>query len=197
MEFHLDPVKPKADSVWDDHAPIVQQGNLYKVYLTENIDLPGTYNQLLHMLENVADYHEVHFYLNNGGGAVDSAFMIIDAMDKCKAPITGFISGTVASATTIIALACNDLVVAPYTSFMAHNYFHGVQGTGNQVKDYVDFTDRELKRAFGLLYNNFLTAEEIHDITKRDREVWLNDIEVRTRWAEYKAARDGLQHDSI
>lgn len=192
MEFHLEPVKPKADSVWEDYTPIVQQGNLYKVFLTDNIDIPSAYNQLIYLLANLQPYNEVGLYMNNGGGSVDSAFMIIDAMDKCEAQITGYISGTVASATTIIALACDDLVVAPYTSFMAHNYFHGVQGTGNQVKDYVDFTDRELKRAFKLLYNNFLTEEEIHDITKRDREVWLNDIEVRTRWTAYKEARDGI-----
>jgi ATP-dependent protease ClpP protease subunit len=192
MEFTLEPVMPDTPSVWQDHAPIVQQGNLYKVFLTENIDNPGTYNQLLHLLDNVAPYNEVHFYLNNGGGAVDSAFMIIDAMDKCKAPITGFISGTVASATTIIALACNDLVVAPYTSFMAHNYSHSTgHDSGNKIKAYVDFTDKELKRAFTALYKNFLTEEEIQDITHRDREVWLNDIEVRTRWAAYKTAQDG------
>ena len=191
MEFILEPVKPKADSVWDDYTPIVQQGNLYKVFLTDNIDAPATYNKLIHLFANLQSYNEVSLHMNNGGGSVDSAFMIIDAMDRCEAQITGYISGTVASATTIIALACDDLVVAPYTSFMAHNYFHGIQGTGNKVKDYVDFTDKELKRAFKLLYNNFLTEEEISDITKRDREVWLNDVDVRTRWAEYKVKRDG------
>jgi ATP-dependent protease ClpP protease subunit len=114
--------------------------------------------------------------------------MIREAILKSKACTIAHLSGTVASAATVIGLSCDDLLVSPFLSFMAHNYFHGVQGTGNQVKDYVDFTDRELKRAFRLIYTNFLTEEEIQLVTERDKEVWLNEVEVAERWVSYRTA---------
>lgn len=186
MEFTLEQHKPESDSVWDNYVPIIQQGNVYNVYLTDNIEAPTEYNQLIHLLSNLDHYHKVNLYLNNGGGHVDSGFMIREALLQCKAVTVAHLSGTVASATTIIALACDKIVTTPFLSFMAHNYFHGVQGTGNQVKDYVDFTDRELKRAFRLIYTNFLTEEEIQLVTERDKEIWLNEIEVQERWTNYK-----------
>jgi ATP-dependent protease ClpP protease subunit len=112
--------------------------------------------------------------------------MLRDALLNCKAHTIAHLSGTVASAATIIALACKDLTTSPFLSFMSHNYFHGTQGTGNQVKDYVDFTDRELKRAFRTIYTNFLTEEEISLVTERDKEIWLNDVEVQERWKNFK-----------
>ena len=187
MEFVLEPQKLKSDSIWDNYVPIVQQGNTYNVYLTDTIEVPSEYNQLMHLLSNLDEYHKVYLYLNNGGGHVNSGFMIREALLECKAHTVAHLSGTVASATTIIALACDELITTPFLSFMAHNYFHGVQGTGNQVKDYVDFTDRELKRAFRLIYTDFLTEEEIKLVTERDKEIWLNEIEVQERWANYKS----------
>jgi|694.fasta_scaffold01931_12 ATP-dependent protease ClpP protease subunit len=192
MELILEPVKPKSDSIWEDYTPIIHKGNTYDVYLTDNIASPAEYNQLVHLLNSLESYHQVNMFINNGGGAVDSAFMIRECMLRCPATINAHLSGTVASAATIIALASDNLYTSPFLSFMAHNYYHGVQGTGNQVKDYVDFTDRELKRAFKSIYNHFLTPEEIQLVTERDKEVWLNDLEVMERWENYKAK--SLEH---
>lgn len=195
MEIKLEQQKSKSDSIWEDYVPIVQQGNSYHVYLTDIIESPSEYNQFIYLLDNLEHYHTVHIHINNGGGVIDSGFMIRDAVLKCKATTVAHLSGTVASAATVITLACDKLVTSPFLSFMAHNYFHGVQGTGNQVKDYVDFTDRELKRAFKLIYNNFLTEEEIQLVTERDKEVWLNELEVEERWENYKSSRQVAKGD--
>ena len=185
MEFILEPTTQQSDRVWDNYVPIIQRGNVYDVYLTDHIEAPSEYNQLIHLLNSLESYQDVNIYINNGGGQVDSGFMISDALTRCKATSVCHLSGTVASAATIIALACDKLVASPFLSFMVHNYFHNVSGTGNQVKDYVDFTDRELKRAFNKIYTNFLTEKEIVAVTKRDREIWLNEVEVMERFGYY------------
>lgn len=197
MQFSLEQPKPKSDSIWDNYVPIIQQGNTYEVYLTDIIEGPAEYNQFVHLLRYLEHYHTVKIFINNGGGSVDSAFMIRDALLKCQAHTIAYVSGTVASAATVIALSCKELIVSPFLSFMSHNYFHGVQGTGNQVKDYVDFTDRELKRAFRLIYANFLTEEEIQLVTERDKEIWLNELEVAERWKNYTAHLPGVSNENI
>jgi ATP-dependent protease ClpP protease subunit len=121
MEFILEPTTQKSDRVWDNYVPIIQRGNVYDVYLTDHIEAPSEYNQLIHLLNSLESYHDVNIYINNGGGQVDSGFMISDALTRCKATTTCHLSGTVASAATVIALACDKLIVAPFLSFMAHN----------------------------------------------------------------------------
>lgn len=187
MEFILEPETQKSDSIWDNYVPIVRLGNSYTVYLTDSIQIPCEYNQLIHLLDSLESYHKVNFVINNDGGAVDSAFMIRDAMLRCPAEITSHLSGTVASAATIIALASDELKVSPFLAFMAHNYSHSSgHDSGNKVRNYVNFTDRELKRAFRDIYANFLTESEIADVTMRDKEIWLNEVDVMQRWDYFK-----------
>lgn len=188
MNISLEPAKTH-HSVWDDYVPIVEQGHTYQIFLQDYIEGPQEYNQLLYVLSGLESYHKVFFHINNGGGNSHTAFMLRHAILECKAETTAILSGLVASAATIITLACDKIICRPFLSFMAHNYFHGVEGTGNQVKDYVDFTDRELGRAFNEIYTNFLTPEEIALVTKRDQEIWLNEIEVMERWDTYKNAK--------
>ena len=189
MQFIIDPKKPKSDSIWDNYVPIIQQGNTYEVYLTDAIEAPAEYNQLIYLLKNLEHYHTVNIFINNGGGSVDSAFMIRDAILNCQATTIAHLSGTVASAATVIGLSCDDLKVTPFLSFMVHNYSHGTgNDSGNRIKNYVDFTDRELKRAFRSIYKGFLTEEEMMDVTERDKEIWLNELETTDRWIHYKSS---------
>lgn len=177
--------KPKC-SVWDDFVPIIQDGLTYTVFITDQIDFPAQYDKLMYTLNSLQSYHTVIFNINSPGGNSDSGFMIRQGILNCKAKTIARLSGTVASAATFLALACDELFCDPFTSFMAHNYYHGTEGGGSQVKNYVDFTDRELKRAFRVVYTNFLTEEEIVSVTEDDKEIWLNEIETMERWKNYK-----------
>jgi len=186
MQFLIqEQAKPKC-SVWDDFIPIIQDGLKYTVFLTDRIDYPAQYDKLIHTLNSLESYHTVIFNINSPGGNADSGLMLRQAILDCKAKSIANLSGTVASAATFIALACDELYCVPFTSFMVHNYYHGTEGNGNQVKNYVDFTDRELKRAFKVMYTNFLTEEEMFDVTERDKEIWLNELDVMERWKNYR-----------
>ena len=184
MEFKIDIPKDKS-SVWDDYVPIIRSSdNRHTVmYLTDIIEAPCNYNEACFLLDNAKDGDVVTLILNNGGGIVDSAFMLGHSMKNSKATIHGKLSGTVASATTIITMYCDTIEVADYTSFMVHNYSHGAHGSGAQVKGYVDFTDKEFTAAAAEIYKDFLTPAELKSISTQDKEIWLNKDEVLKRWA--------------
>ena len=95
-------------------------------------------------------------------------------------------TGSVASAGTIITMECDTIEVAPYAEFMIHNYSHSTSGSGAQVKEYVTFTDNEFKKAVADIYSGFLTEEEMYDISERDKEIWLNQKQVLERWTTKK-----------
>jgi len=187
MEITLPGMEPQKHSVWDNYVPIITTGRHTDVYLTDQIAVPSEYNQLCHALDNAYKEDTFTFYINNGGGVVDAAFMITDSMYKSKATIHGKLSGTVASASTVITMACDTIEVAPHTQFMIHNYFHGTQGTGNQVKEYVNFTDDEFVKTTKTVYAGFITPTEMAQVSGDDKELWMGTEETLARWKAMKS----------
>ena len=168
---------------WDEYVPIIRKERAIDVYLTDAIEVPSMYNELLAILNDAYPGDTINLYINNGGGSIDSAFMLADAMTNCEAHIIGHLSGTVASAATMLTMYCDEIVVTPFIQFMVHNYSHGTSGTGSQVKEYVNFADRELVSAIKIIYAGFLTEDEMKSISEDDKEIWLNTQEVQDRWA--------------
>lgn len=171
--------------IWDNTVPIIAQKHSIHVYITDEVMEPSEYNELCFLLRNASPAEVFTIHLNTPGGHIDSAMMIIDAINNSPAEIRAYLSGTVASAGTIIALACDSMYVAPYTAFMCHNYSHGAQGSGARVKSYVDFIDKEFSQIAKDLYTGFLTDKEIDSISTNDKEIWLNTAEVQRRLTTY------------
>lgn len=168
-------------SAWDSSVPVVSDGNIHHAYLTNGIEEPNCYNHLCHMLYNAAEYDEFILNINSPGGIIDSAFMIIDAIKSSKAKTTARLSGTVASAATIIALVCDDVITSEGLSFMIHNYSSGMQGKGHEMKARQQFIDRQLNRAFRDYYLGFLNQDEIEDVIE-GKDIWFDNEEVDERW---------------
>jgi len=107
-----DLLKPKSGDVWDKYVPIITSKNHTEVFLTDQIDDPSEYNELCFRLKTASPAEVFTLYINTPGGIIDSAVMIIDAIKTSKAKVIAEISGTVASAGTIITLACDEVIVA-------------------------------------------------------------------------------------
>jgi len=182
MEFQIELPKDKVN-VFDDYVPIVRSkdGRVAHVYLTNGIDVPENYNELCFILSQAQKGDVFHIHINNPGGYISSANMLYYAMLKSKATIIGHLSGDVASAATVLTMACDDIVVTPYTQFMIHNYSGGVQGKGKEAKDQMDFVNNEINESFRDYYAGFLTEEEIADVIE-DHDIWLNSSQVLERW---------------
>ncbi len=180
FEIDLNGSAPKT-SVWDDYVPIIKSGQHTDVFLTAAIEAPEEYNKLCYILEHAYESDTITLHINNGGGYIDSGFMIIDAIESTKAKVTARLSGTVASAATIIALACTKLEVTKHVSFMIHNYSGGAQGKGHEMKAQMDFTDAELNEAFADIYGGFLTPNEM-ELVIAGKDYWMGKKEVETRW---------------
>lgn len=174
--------KGNSSNVWDECIPIISESNCHTVYLTGNIEEPYDYSKLCHMLYTANEYDEFRIVINSLGGVLDSAFMIVDAIKNTKAKTTCRLTGTVASAATIVALSCDELETSSNLSFMIHNYSaSGVHGKGHEMKARQNFVDRELNRSFQEFYSGFLSVDEIEDVIE-GKDIWLNNEEVEKRW---------------
>ena len=172
-------------TTWQKIVPVVKTEKGYQAYITTDIQLPDVYNEVCFKLLQAKKGEEFRLVINTPGGVIDSGFMLVDAIKRSKAKVIADICGTVASAGTIITLACDEVVVADHTSFMIHNYSSGMQGKGHELKAYQNFLDKELNIAFGKIYKGFLTAEEVIDVVD-GKDLWLNKTEVLSRWERTK-----------
>lgn len=168
-------------SPWDQAVPIISSKHHTDVYLTEGIEEPSYYNELCHVLRTADEGDTVTLHINTPGGMVDSAFMIIDAIKASKAKVTGALSGTVASAGTMIALACDEINAADHLSFMIHNYSAGMMGKGHEMKARQEFMDKSLNEAFKDFYRGFLSDKEMKEVID-GKDIWIGKDEVLTRW---------------
>lgn len=172
--------EPKKCSIWDNVVPIVEKDGVIEAFITEEIQEPCIYNELYHRLNTAGSEDTVILHLNTPGGMIDSAFMIIDAIKNSKARVECRLSGTVASAGTIIALACDTVNVADHTAFMIHNYSAGLHGKGHEMKARQSFMDSQLNSAFKEFYHGFLTEDEMEDVID-GKDMWLSKDEVVER----------------
>jgi len=170
--------KVSADIWVDNLVPIVSRGNVHNVYLCSSISEPIEYCKLIEFLGMVEEDDTVYLRLNNGGGNVDSGMMICNAIKECNGRTIADIQGMVASISTFIALAADEIIVGDHANFMVHNYSHGTSGTGSQVKEYVNFIDEELGKTFKIVYDGFLTKAEMATVLKHDKEIWMGKDEL-------------------
>ena len=128
QELPLQIQNTKPDSVWDLYVPIIESKTTTHAYLTSGIDEPSLYNQLCHSLYCASESDTFYLHINTPGGMLDTTFMLLDAMRNSKAHIIGHLTGTVASAGTIIALTCDELICSDDLSWMSHYYSSMIGG---------------------------------------------------------------------
>ena len=192
FEEFLDEIKKHQNNEWSKSVPIKKREEAwvtyYECYLTGDIGSPDNYNELHYVLTTALPGDIVNLHINTGGGYIDSAFQIVDAIKKSQAFVHAHIVGTVASAGTIVALSCDELEVAQFTQFMIHNYSTGTHGKGHEVMDYINFNDKTLKEVFKQIYKGFLTDKEIVAVLN-GKDMWLNSEDVAKRWLKYQEAK--------
>ena len=113
---------------WDKYVPLITNKNSTHVYLTDGIDEPSFYNELCHNLYCADESDTFTLHINTPGGMLDTTFMLLDAMRNSKAHVIGHLTGTVASAGTIIALTCDELICSDDLSWMSHYYSSMIGG---------------------------------------------------------------------
>lgn len=185
VELVFDEIIEKSEiSRWDKDVPVIPGKNIITVYLLEEVYSPATYAELCHTLEHTSA-EQIIMVINNNGGELASTLSIIDSMSRCTCEIIGRLSGTVASAGTIIALACDKLEIAPHTSFMVHSASDGISGKTHETKAYIEFSDKNTREIFNSVYKGFLTDTEIKKVLD-GKDMWMGAAEVEERFAKMK-----------
>lgn len=176
--------------------------NKYEFNLDEDIKEPSYYRNLIEVLNNATEQDLVVLNINSGGGHLDSAISIIDALRNTRANTLAWISGSAYSAAGIIALSCRNLEVGEFATFMAHNSQYGLGGYTTDIKDRAVFEHKMISKIMRSVYKHFLTLDEVEAVLA-NKTIWMDADEIIERFTkmqeklqeEFEAELDGFQDE--
>lgn len=126
---------------------------------------------------------DVHIRLNSYGGSCNAATRMFDDIRAYPGNVSITISGTAASAATVIAMAANRLEMTPGSLFMIHNPITAAWGNENDLMEAIQL----LKACKESILNCYATR------CRMDRNV-VAAMMTATTWMDATAAR---QHGFI
>lgn len=178
--------------------------NKYEFNIDEEIKEPSYYRNLIEVLNNATEQDLVVLNINSGGGMLDSAISIIDALRNTRASTLAWISGSAYSAAGLIALSCQNVEVGEFATLMAHNSQYGLGGYTTDIKDRAVFEHKMTSKIMQSVYRHFLTSDEIESVLM-NKTIWMDADEIIERLAvmqekfkeEFEEEMERLQQEEL
>ena len=140
------------------------------------------FQQLLQVLRLAQPEDEVHLHINSPGGCLMTAIQICNAIYSTQAKsVTAHAESQVASAGTMIFLACNQWVVSPMCQFMFHTSTSGAFGKMPDIVKQLEAHKEHLNKVCNTIYKGFLTDKEIDKIVNENYDLYMFSDEVLSR----------------
>jgi len=186
-------MQPQQDT-FNKLYPITQRvlengGIVYTIFLNFSIEDISEFSEILSILDTAEELDTVVFKINNYGGSFHTTVSLLDAIKVTKAQTIAECSGMIASAATVIALACDSLYIADFSTFMLHNYSGGVYGKGHEIEAEITHSIPSSKEFVKEVYANFLNKKEIKQLIK-GADFYFTTEEVRERWKKVVEHRE-------
>ena len=156
--------------------------NKFEFNLDEDIKEPSYYRSLIEVLNNATEQDLVVLNINSGGGHLDSAISIIDALRNTRANTLAWISGSCYSAASLIALNCQNLEVGEFATLMCHNSQYGLGGYTTDIKDRAVFEHKMISKIMHSVYKHFLSVDEVEAVLS-NKTIWMDADEIVERFA--------------
>lgn len=156
--------------------------NKYEFDIDEEIIQPSYYRPLINILNNATEQDLIVLNINSGGGMLDSAISIIEALRNTRATTLAWISGSCYSAAGLIALSCQNLEVGEFATLMCHNSAYGLGGYTTDIKDRAIFEHKMTSKIMHSVYKHFLSLDEIESVLA-NKTIWMDADEIAERFA--------------
>ena len=163
-------------------------GKIIDFYLYEDIYSVGQYIDFLRAVELAKNEDLIKIHINCGGGDVDTAWNIFDALKQSQANVSISVEGCCASAASMIMLAGNEWKVNPHSFVMIHAYSGYSYGKRNELIAQSDFERRYIDKKFREMYKDFLTPEEI-ELCLEGRDYYFDADETLERLQRFQEDR--------
>lgn len=153
----------------------------YKLFVDTPIGSPSDYRNYFACLDSATENDVVEMHLNTPGGNLTTAIQFRNMIQSSQARVIAICHGEVASAGTLLTLACDEVMVMPHTFFMVHSASYGAIGKQSDLKREVEFSSKYLDNLTKEAYHGFLTEAELHELIENGREFYMGTEEISER----------------
>lgn len=122
---------------------------------------------------------EIRLHINSPGGDVFEGIAILNALRQHPAKITTVVDGLAASIASVIALAGDEMLMAPNSEFMIHEAWGGCLGNAADMRKLADVLDH-ISDNIAAAYATRAGGEVAHWRALMAEETWFNADETVT-----------------
>lgn len=159
------------------------------LYLTEAIEGSTQYIEFTELAVSLSSNDTIVVVIDSPGGYLSGAQMIITGLHSTEAATTAVVTDQAASAATIIALACDDLMMREHSSFMCHAAAWGQGGKYHEIASATEHNLKQVRKMLEQTYKYFMSEEEIERML-RGEDFYFDDEETMLRWSYVEEARE-------
>lgn len=151
---------------------LLAQTNVYRYNLYDSIEDFDSYEEFIEEVAHFTEKDAVALYINSPGGRVDVGVSLMGAIKNTAARVTAVVEGPSYSMASIIALACDELLMFDNTFLMFHNYSTMSYGKGGELMSSMRHNDAHFSKLLQDACYPFLTKSELKKIL-RDEDVYI------------------------
>ena len=167
------------------------------MYLTTQIEDSAYYHEFSELCAALTPDDTLVLFIDNGGGYLSGAQLITRTLANCQAYTVGIVTGVAASAATIVALACDELRMEPYSRFMIHAPTWGEYPKKmHELQASAEFEIPYTKQYIASVYTDFLTEDEIaYVINGGDKYYTAEETTERFTRIQERRMKEHLEHE--
>lgn len=160
----------------------VATNNLYRYNLYDSLENFNDYIEFIEGLSTATENDIIMLYINSPGGRLDIGLSIINAINSTRASVKAVVEGPSYSMASIIAVACDSLIMLDNTYLMFHNYSMLRYGKGGEITDGLEHGNKHFITLMKNVCSPFLTKSELAKI-HNDKDVYIynNDASLEKR----------------
>lgn len=161
---------------------IIEQNTRSEWDLYGEIENHEYYESLITQLGNAVEGDLMVIRINSPGGRADVGFMIVKAIKNSQATVLAHVVWPSASMASIIALACDGMLMDDHTSLMFHTYSGGSWGKSDDLLQDVLETHWSLDNNAKNIITPFLTKIEVQKMQEgKDIYIRSDDVSLAKR----------------
>lgn len=138
------------------------------------------YRQVVNKIEELGEGDMVVFRISTPGGDLAGLVELLHAINNTEAETVAEVVGDAFSAGSLLALACDSIIIGKYANFLCHSCSFGSRGKSTDVQRHVQHLSKYAEDIFRECYEHFLSEEEINDVLE-GKELYLNYDEINER----------------
>ena len=155
--------------------------NVFHVHMDEEIVDNSYYRNLITLLNNATQDDVFVIHISSGGGLVDSAVSICNAIRTTEAQTISVIQSYACSAASLFTMVTDSVIAMPHSYVMIHPAMYSYGEDMKKLRKFVEFHDKRLMEMFHDFYEGFLSEDEIESMVENSMEIWLTADEVIDR----------------